>query len=150
MTAAMEASRSETSTSENGRFGDTASTETVTTTPIPASGASVRVTLNGSVVAVFNVAGRLYGLEALCGHRNGPLDQGTISGTAVVCPWHGARFYLESGAVVGGNFFIRRVTRPVRSFRVRSVRGCVAITERVVVGPKCESAPEGLLSAHAA
>jgi nitrite reductase/ring-hydroxylating ferredoxin subunit len=135
VTAAMEASRSEPPANEDGRFGESASTETVTATPIPAPGASVRVAVNGSVVAVFNVEGRLYGLEAECGHRKGPLDQGTISGTAVKCPWHGAQFDLGSGEVVGGNFFVRRATRPVRSFGVRSVRGYVAIAERAVVVP---------------
>jgi nitrite reductase/ring-hydroxylating ferredoxin subunit len=131
----METSGSETPTSENGSFGESASTEAVTTTPIPAPGASVRVAINGSVVAVFNVEGRLFGLEAQCGHRNGPLDQGAISGTAIKCPWHGAQFDLESGAVVGGNFFVRRATHPVRSFRVRAAGGYIAIAERAVVIP---------------
>jgi nitrite reductase/ring-hydroxylating ferredoxin subunit len=131
----MQAPRSEPPTNENESFGESATTETVTTTPIPAPGASVRVAAGESVVAVFNVGGRLYGLEARCGHREGPLDEGTISGTAVKCPWHGAQFDLESGEVVGGNFFVRRATRPVRSFRIRSVGGYIAIGERAVVAP---------------
>jgi nitrite reductase/ring-hydroxylating ferredoxin subunit len=135
VTEAIEASRSETPTNEDGGLDGSASAETVTTTRIPAPGTSVRVAVNGSVVAVFNARGRLYGLEAECGHRKGPLDQGTVSETAVKCPWHGVQFDLESGAVVGGNFFVRRATRPVRSFQVRSVQGYVAITERAVVVP---------------
>jgi nitrite reductase/ring-hydroxylating ferredoxin subunit len=131
----MEATGSETRTIENESFGESAGTETVTTTLAPAPGASARVTVHGSVVAVFNVQGRLYGLEAECSHRRGPLDQGMVSGAAVRCPWHGAQFDLESGAVVGGNFFVRRATRPVRSFLVRSVRGYIAIAERAVVAP---------------
>jgi len=131
----MQAPRSEPLTNENGSFGESASTETVTTTPIPGPGGSVRVAVGGTIVAVFNVGGRLYGLAALCGHRKGPLDQGTISGTAVKCPWHGAQFDLDSGEVVGGNFFVRRATRPVRSFRIRSVGGYIAIEETALVDP---------------
>jgi nitrite reductase/ring-hydroxylating ferredoxin subunit len=132
MTEALEASSIEIAAIENGRLAESESTATVTTTPIPAPGSSVRVAVNGTLVAVFNVEGRLYGLEAQCGHRQGPLDQGTINGTTVKCPWHGAQFELESGEVVGGNFFIRRATRPVRSFRVWSAHGLVAIAERAV------------------
>jgi nitrite reductase/ring-hydroxylating ferredoxin subunit len=132
MTEALEASSVEITSIENGGLAETESAGTVTSTPIPAPGSSVRVAVNGMLVAVFNVEGRLYGLEAQCGHRKGPLDQGTITGTAVKCPWHGAQFELESGEVVGGNFFVRRATRPVRAFRVWSACGLIAITERAV------------------
>jgi nitrite reductase/ring-hydroxylating ferredoxin subunit len=132
MNEALEATSIETTAIESGGLDESESTGTVTTTPIPAPGSSVRVEINGMLVAVFNVEGRLYGLEAQCGHRKGPLDQGTISGTAVKCPWHGAQFELESGEVVGGNFFVRRATRPVRTFRVWSAQGLIAIAERAV------------------
>jgi nitrite reductase/ring-hydroxylating ferredoxin subunit len=132
MTEALEALSTEITAIENGRSDESESTGNVTTTPIPAPGSSVRVEVDGMLVAVFNVEGRLYGLEAQCGHRKGPLDQGTISGTAVKCPWHGAQFELESGEVVGGNFFVRRSTRPVRTFRVWSAQGRIAIAERAV------------------
>jgi 3-phenylpropionate/trans-cinnamate dioxygenase ferredoxin component len=132
MTETMEALRAETATIEGGRLDESETAETVTTTPIPAPGSSVRVAAKGTEVAVFNVEGRLYGLEARCSHREGPLDQGTISDAVVKCPWHGAQFDLESGAVVGGNFFVRRASRPLRAFRVRSAEGYVAIAERGV------------------
>ena len=132
MTETMEAARAETTTIDGERLDESKITETVTTTPIPAPGSSVRVAAQGTEVAVFNVEGRLYGLETRCSHREGPLDQGTISGATVKCPWHGAQFDLESGAVVGGNFFVRRATRPLRAFRVRSADGYVAIAERGV------------------
>jgi nitrite reductase/ring-hydroxylating ferredoxin subunit len=132
MNEALEATSIETLAIDNGGIAEPESTGTVTSTPIPAPGSSVRLAVNGMLVAVFNVEGRLYGLEAQCGHRKGPLDQGTIRGTAVKCPWHGAQFELESGEVVGGNFFVRRATRPVRSFRVWSAHGLIAIAERAV------------------
>ena len=36
-----------------------------------------------------------------CSHDAGPIGQGRIRGTEVVCPRHGARFDLKTGAVTG-------------------------------------------------
>jgi nitrite reductase/ring-hydroxylating ferredoxin subunit len=107
-----------------------AAREIVTHVAPPNPGQSVRVPFGDTFVAVFNSGGALYGVEASCGHRKGPLDQGTVVGAAVACPWHGAKFDLRTGEVVGGNFFIRRSTRPIRTFRVRVEAGQLALSER--------------------
>ncbi len=121
---------------------ETRPAEIVTEVPVPAPGGSVRVSFHGISVAVFNSGGKLYALEAECGHRKGPLDQGRVVGGAVVCPWHGVRFNLESGEVDGGNFFVRRSSRPVRAFVVQAIEGRIALRERGnPVGPS--SAPIG-------
>jgi 3-phenylpropionate/trans-cinnamate dioxygenase ferredoxin subunit len=60
-------------------------------------GQAKQVTVNGRLVAVFNVAGTLYAIEDTCPHRGGPLFEGEVEGTEVVCPWHGARFELTTG-----------------------------------------------------
>jgi nitrite reductase/ring-hydroxylating ferredoxin subunit len=101
--------------------------EIVTQVPVPDPGHSIRVSFSNTIVAVFNSGGRLFALEAMCGHRNGPLDQGPVSDGTVTCPWHGAKFDLDSGKVVGGNIFVRRSTRPVRAFRVRAIGGLIAL-----------------------
>ncbi|MGH9102408.1 MAG: Rieske 2Fe-2S domain-containing protein [Acidimicrobiales bacterium] len=41
-------------------------------------------------------------LESRCTHRGGPLAEGITDGECVTCPWHGSRFRLEDGSVVGG------------------------------------------------
>lgn len=41
-------------------------------------------------------------LDATCTHAGGPLDQGTLDGDAVVCPWHHSRFCLRDGQVLDG------------------------------------------------
>ena len=111
--------------------------EIVTEAPVPAPGGSVRVAFHGISVAVFNSGGKLYALDAECGHRKGPLDQGRVVGGAVVCPWHGVSFKLESGEVDGGNFFVRRSSRSVRTFVVQAVEGRIALGERCdPVGPR--------------
>jgi nitrite reductase/ring-hydroxylating ferredoxin subunit len=82
--------------------------------PIPAEGHAVRVVVNGTPVAVFRVGGHLLGVDARCTHVGGPLDQGTVHGTEVTCPWHHSIFDLKDGHVVQGP-----ATRPVTPFRVR-------------------------------
>jgi nitrite reductase/ring-hydroxylating ferredoxin subunit len=53
-------------------------------------------------VAVFNVDGRLCATQAACTHRQGPLNEGTLEGSTVTCPWHGTQFNVCTGAVVRG------------------------------------------------
>jgi len=81
----------------------------------PEPGKALRVTVDGGPVAVFNVGGTLFGVGAKCTHVGGPLDQGTVSGATVTCPWHGSQFNLETGAVVRAP-----AVRPVTSYRVRA------------------------------
>ena len=59
------------------------------------------VLLVGSV-AVFNVAGGFCATHAACPHRQGPLNEGTLDGTTVTCPWHGSQFNVCTGAVLRG------------------------------------------------
>ena len=52
----------------------------------------------GASVAVFNAgAGRFYACDAICPHESGPLAEGWLEGGAVVCPWHGFDFDLQTG-----------------------------------------------------
>ena len=37
-----------------------------------------------------------------CTHAGGPLNEGERDGDVVTCPWHGSKFDLCSGEVVGG------------------------------------------------
>jgi nitrite reductase/ring-hydroxylating ferredoxin subunit len=54
--------------------------------------------VNGLSVAVFNVNGQFFASSPVCPHEDGPLGDGTIEGDAVVCPWHGFDFDLNTGA----------------------------------------------------
>ena len=55
------------------------------------------VTVAGKELAIFNVNGRFLAIENRCPHKGGPLSDGIVAGTTVVCPLHGWRFDLESG-----------------------------------------------------
>ena len=42
----------------------------------------------GRRLALVNLDGRFYALDAVCPHQGGPLDQGLIWRGALECPWH--------------------------------------------------------------
>ncbi|MGH7903047.1 MAG: Rieske 2Fe-2S domain-containing protein [Candidatus Dormibacteraceae bacterium] len=65
-------------------------------------GAMTRVEAAGMAVLVARVEGRLHAIGAVCSHAGGPLDEGTLAGTTVTCPWHGSRFCVLDGRVEGG------------------------------------------------
>lgn len=58
------------------------------------------VTVGELELAIFNLHDRFVTIENRCPHKGGPLCDGIVSGTSVVCPLHGWRFDLDSGAAV--------------------------------------------------
>ena len=64
-------------------------------------------------VAVFNVEGGFCATQARCPHRQGPLSEGTLDGSTVRCPLHGAQFNVWTGAVLRGP-----ATEPLETYRV--------------------------------
>jgi 3-phenylpropionate/trans-cinnamate dioxygenase ferredoxin subunit len=65
-------------------------------------------------VAVYRLDGAYYAIEDICTHDGGPLAEGEIDGCEVICPRHGARFDIRTGAVRS----MPAVT-PVESYPVR-------------------------------
>ena len=59
------------------------------------------VEVNGNEIAVFNLAGSFHAVDNSCTHVGGPLCEGEISGSEVICPWHGATFDITTGQAVG-------------------------------------------------
>jgi nitrite reductase (NADH) small subunit len=56
--------------------------------------------LDGKVIALANVEGKLYAINNICLHRGGPLAQGELSGHTVTCPWHGWQYDVTNGKVI--------------------------------------------------
>src|SRR5260370_22618931 len=50
--------------------------------------------------AVFNVADSFCATQAKCTHRGGPLNAGTLDGSALTGPWHGSQVTVCRGAGV--------------------------------------------------
>lgn len=49
-------------------------------------------------IAVFHIADeQVYATQALCPHRQGPLADGLLGGTTLMCPLHDRTFDLKSG-----------------------------------------------------
>jgi nitrite reductase/ring-hydroxylating ferredoxin subunit len=60
-----------------------------------------KVMFDGMEVVVANVGGKLYAMTNACTHRGGPLSEGELEGSRVICPWHGGQFEVTTGKVVG-------------------------------------------------
>lgn len=55
------------------------------------------VTAGERELALFNVDGKFHCVDNVCPHRGGPLGEGMLEGSVVVCPWHGWRFDVSTG-----------------------------------------------------
>jgi nitrite reductase/ring-hydroxylating ferredoxin subunit/uncharacterized membrane protein len=81
-----------------------------------------RVTASGVPVILLRRGLQFYAISATCPHAGGPLDEGTLEGDVVQCPWHGSRFRMRDGRVLTGP---ATVNAPRYDVRVRN--GQVAI-----------------------
>jgi nitrite reductase (NADH) small subunit len=88
----------------------------------PREGRAVRI--GDQELAVFNLGDGFLATDNKCPHQGGPLCDGIVTGRAVVCPLHGWKINLESGAI----------ERPagakhpaVRTYPVRIEGGVVAV-----------------------
>lgn len=59
-----------------------------------------KVMANGVAVLLVRINGRIHALTNTCTHAGGPLNEGTLEGNTIRCPWHGSRFCLDDGKVV--------------------------------------------------
>ena len=76
----------------------------------------------GLRVAVCKVGGKLYAVEDLCTHDDGPLGEGRLEGYAIECPRHGARFDVTTGAVLR-----MPAAFPVRTYPTRLEGGQILV-----------------------
>ena len=75
------------------------------------------VDLENLRIALFNVEGPeggLYAIEDVCTHDDGPVAEGTVDGSVIECPRHGAKFDIKTGAVI-----CMPAVTPIRTFPVR-------------------------------
>ena len=56
------------------------------------------VEIAGRQIAIFHSQGGFFAAENRCPHRGGPLADGIVSGTTVVCPLHAWKFSLHDGS----------------------------------------------------
>jgi nitrite reductase/ring-hydroxylating ferredoxin subunit len=51
----------------------------------------------GEKVCIINIEGNYYAIGNVCTHMGGPLNEGTLEGFEVQCPWHGSKFDVRTG-----------------------------------------------------
>jgi nitrite reductase/ring-hydroxylating ferredoxin subunit len=78
---------------------------------LPGTGRVVQA--RGKAVALFNLGGTFYALDNRCTHVGGPLGEGKVEANVVTCPWHGSKFDILTGLVLGPP-----ARRPVASYAV--------------------------------
>ena len=60
-------------------------------------GQCIEASVGGTPVALYNVEGTVYATSNVCIHRGGPLGQGLLEGSVVMCPWHAWTWDVRSG-----------------------------------------------------
>jgi nitrite reductase (NADH) small subunit len=74
-------------------------------------------------VAIFNLGECFLAVDNRCPHKGGPLADGIVSGSTVVCPLHAWKISLETGKGVNGP----SASSCVETFRIRVEDGIVLL-----------------------
>lgn len=82
------------------------------------------VELDDTQVVVFNLGGQYYAIEDVCTHDGGRLTGGTVEGDQIVCPRHGARFCIRTGAALSAPAY-----EPTSTFPVRMQDGVIQVND---------------------
>jgi nitrite reductase (NADH) small subunit len=61
-------------------------------------GSVMEVLVGDGTYAICNARGEIHALDGICPHAGGPLGQGALHGTTLVCPWHAWEYDCRSGA----------------------------------------------------
>jgi 3-phenylpropionate/trans-cinnamate dioxygenase ferredoxin subunit len=79
-----------------------------------ANGEHVLVDVGGTDVAIFKIDDQYYAIEDVCTHDGAEIASGELDGDEIVCPRHGARFCVKTGAVKCAPAYEDVATFPVR------------------------------------
>lgn len=88
------------------------------------------VSVAGHDVAIFNLGDRFLAIQNHCPHKGGPLADGIVSGTTVVCPLHAWKVDLSAGIVTSPP----PARNCVQAFRVRVESGWIFLELHVDAG----------------
>lgn len=77
-----------------------------------------RVEADGSPILLYRTDDAVQAIGAVCSHAGGPLEEGSVEGCYVQCPWHDSVFDLRDGSVYHGP-----ATSPQPRFAVREREG---------------------------
>lgn len=60
-------------------------------------GSVMQTSIGNEVYAICNIGGELHALYGTCPHAGGPLGEGEIQETRLVCPWHEWAYDCRTG-----------------------------------------------------
>jgi len=89
-----------------------------------ADGEVIVVDVDGADVAVFKIAGAFYAIEDKCTHDGAEIASGELVGDEIICPRHGARFCVKTGAVRSAPAY-----EDIACFPVRIENGMVQVRD---------------------
>ena len=75
---------------------------------------NIVVDVDGTDVAIFKLDGKFYAIEDVCTHDGAEIASGELDGNEIICPRHGARFCVKTGAVKSAPAYEAVDTFPVR------------------------------------
>ena len=61
----------------------------------------IGVKVGDKLIALYNIAGRIYATDNVCTHAFAVLTDGWLDGTEIECPLHAGRFDVTSGKGLG-------------------------------------------------
>ncbi len=70
--------------------------------------------VDGTRIVVCNVGGEFHAIEDVCTHDGGQLTGGHVEGDEIVCPRHGARFCIRTGAALSAPAYEPTAKFPLR------------------------------------
>ncbi|HYM51301.1 MAG TPA: Rieske 2Fe-2S domain-containing protein [Candidatus Limnocylindrales bacterium] len=73
-----------------------------------------KVYVRGTAILLYRKGGTVCAISNTCSHAGGPLNEGTVAGDHVICPWHASRFDLCTGRVKGGPATVSQVRYETR------------------------------------
>lgn len=79
-----------------------------------ANGEHTVIDVDGTIVAVFKLDDAFYALEDVCTHDGAEIASGELDGDELICPRHGARFCVKTGAVKSAPAYEDIVCFPLR------------------------------------
>jgi nitrite reductase/ring-hydroxylating ferredoxin subunit len=62
-------------------------------------GSLMKVEVKGKSIVLAMVNGVINAINSVCSHQDGPLEEGTLEGYNLKCPWHYAVFDVRNGKV---------------------------------------------------
>lgn len=94
--------------------------------------------VDGKPVILVRAGGRICAVSGECTHLGAPLETGLIVGSEIRCPWHHARFSLETGEAVGAP-----AMQPLSCFTVKERDGTIRVADRAYLKSSRVTAGDG-------